>query len=82
MVNPLVTFKVHNVSGDPYEYEDCWWLDCLVEDPDLTGEDAMFGEEIPFNTREDAMKFRTHFLTSIQPVIIEFELGMEVKYDG
>lgn len=78
----VVTFKVHKASADPYEEDGCWWLDCLVEDTDLEGEESMFEESMPFNTFEDAIRFRKHFLTSIQPIVIEFTLGMEVRYDG
>ena len=87
MVKPtkLATFKVHQVKDGPYqdEEEGLWWLLCWVEDCDpVDGEDVMFDEEIPFSTMTNAYNFKTHFDKSIDPILIEFNVGMEVKYDG
>lgn len=57
---------------------------CLLEgyglepDPD----DAMFDEEVPFSTFTNAYNFKKHFESSIDPILIEFRAGMEIKYDG
>lgn len=60
-----------------------WWLLCWIEDCDpVDGEDVMFDEEIPFSTMTNAYNFKAHFEKSIDPILIEFNVGMEVKYDG
>ena len=77
-----ITFKVHRVLDGPYEDDEgSYWLNCRVEDADEEDPKmAMFDEEIPFVSFDAAYKFQSHFLTSIEPIVIEFE--METRYDS
>ena len=52
----------------------------VAEYPEL--DEYMFDEEIPFSTFTDAYNFKKHFESSIDPILIEFRAGMEIKYDG
>ena len=71
-------FKVHHVlegpRGDKYG---TYWLLCRVED---ANDESMFDDEIPFMSLEVAYKFKSHFLSSIDPIVIEFE--REGRYDS
>ena len=85
VVENLATFKVHKVKDGPYQDEEdgMWWLLCWVEDCDPEdSDDAMFDEEVPFSTFTNAYNFKGHFESSIDPILIEFRAGMEIKYDG
>ena len=71
-------FKVHHVLDDPREDEyGTYWLLCRVED---ANDESMFDDEIPFMSLEAAYKFKSHFLSSIDPIVIEFET--ENRYDS
>jgi len=73
-----VKFKIHRILDGPREDEyGTYWLLCRVED---ANDESMFDDEIPFMSLEAAYKFHNHFLSSIDPIVIEFET--ENRYDS
>ena len=57
------------------------WREMIVSEyPEL--DEYMFDEEIPFSTFTNAYNFKKHFESSIDPILIEFRAGREIKYDG
>lgn len=73
-----INFKVHRVLDGPREDDyGTWWLLCSVEDVD---DQEMFDDEVPFISLDAAYKFKRHFETSIDPIILSFEV--EDRYRG
>ena len=73
-----LTYKVHRVTQGPFQCpDDDWWLTCLVEDVDAGD---LFHDDIPFESFDYAYKFHSHFLKSIEPIIIT--IPYEDNYDA
>ena len=74
----ILKFKVHHVLDGPrVDKYGTYWLLCRVED---VNDESMFDDEVPFMSLEAAYKFKSHFLSSIDPIVIEFET--ENRYDS
>ena len=72
-----LNFKVHRVLDGPREDEQgTWWLLCFIEDVD---DQEMFDDELPFNDLDSAYKFKRHFETSIDPIVLSFEVEENFK---
>ena len=69
-----IVYKVHRVFGDAFKDEDgTYLLTCRVEDVEAK---EMFTEDLPFETFNDAYKFKRMFDSSIDSVEIK------LPYDG
>ena len=69
-----VTYNIHRVIQGPFECDNGdWWLTCSVEDIEAK---EMFEDDIPFISFEAAYKFQSHFLNTIDPIVIN------VPYEG
>ena len=74
-----IVYKVHRVFSDAFQdEEETYLLTCLVEDVEA-GE--MFTDDIPFETFNDAYKFKRMFDSSIDAVEITVYYEGE-KYDA
>lgn len=74
-----IVYKVHRVFNDAFKGEDgTYLLTCRVEDVEA-GE--MFTDDLPFETFNDAYKFKRMFDSSIDPVEIRMPYNGE-KYDA
>ena len=76
-----IKYKVHHVLTDPREDEfGNWWLLCKVEDTQAKDpKDVMFDDELPFISLDAAYKFKSHFQTSLEPIVFEFD---EIEIEG
>lgn len=73
-----LTYKVHRVMEGPFQCpDDDWWLTCLVEDVDAGD---LFHDDIPFVDFDAAYKFQSHFLKTIDPIVVT--IPYEDHYDA
>lgn len=73
-----ITYKVHRVLDGPIESLDGeWYLTCKVEDVQAN---EIFHDDIPFVSFDAAYKFQSHFLHTIEPIIID--LPREEEFDA
>lgn len=73
-----LTYKVHRVMEGPFQCpDDDWWLTCLVEDVDAGD---LFHDDIPFVDFDAAYKFHSHFLKTIDPIVVT--IPYEDHYDA
>lgn len=60
--------KIHQVIDGPFEYAECFTLDCLIEQ-----EGDVYEDEIAFETFNEAYNFMSKVERSVEPILLPLE---------
>ena len=65
------------LTGPQEDIKGYWWVTALTQEGK-----SMSQENLPFHTMEEAFEFNNHFMTSIDPIVLEFDAQGFVVLEG